>query len=1152
MKKICNFIALFLMVFTGSVQAQHRWVTVGDNLSDISNLKAGEGNYYVIKEGDNTRAVDGGSDGHSQSGYLNSVGAVTAEIKHECVFSFIDTKTKKEGHTIYVLKNLANGQYLVGGGEFSKVQAKAFKFTVQKGENVETTEEWVDYSKSVSAEKSCNAVSMGAWVFCSPEAKSYMCFWGAKEPTISEYNDTNNWLIFEVKEEQMSAFEKLLEVFSKYFVEEVSTDIYPIGTEPGCISQELYDRLKAVYDEAVGLTVDTNAPEKECDRVREEIIKVFKDVKEQTVPVTPGYYILINQRSQDWAYDDNGMMRCKGSFAGVTTWDLASTKFIWKVIPSEEGKFFFQDWGTGRYIGKNPGTSKTYHMEADSISRVGTEYYKKGLFRLQGGDGWIHNDGSQNCVHWADYGDGNLWKIVPVSADTIAKLEEAVNQSVLNKQLKALVDAANNDFLKLQNKNGFIPTGMYSAPADSGLVRAFEAANATEPSEGKPEYAFDGKLDTYYHTLWHAEQAPADDWHWVQVDLGKEVQELVVKFSYRHNNNNGNPSRIALVASEDGNIDGSAVWGDTLYQDTVIYAYPTYFPDGKRDSTTYIDTIKLSKPVQHLRMAVTRTKANQIYGAGPCWHVSELRFYDLKDCVANPNLTMVPEEIRTTLTNAIAAAEAELAANAATAATYDALEAALDAFWEAYPDASGLKEALDAADKMAEKAQEGEDMGFFQTGAKDELKAAVAKIREEIEALESKNGALSLKEIEDFTAKLDKATAAFNAKLIVPEGGKIYRIVSRAGLNSEGEEREQSYSCIASANADVYNGTPVWRYKTNGEGTDGRLNALWLVEKSEKGFAFKNLANGLYMGNEYEGLTEEELEDAEIRQIVGYSKEPKHFQLETFSGDAMEDGSFLITLTKGQYVNLQPTGNVVHWGDRNDPHAPFTFEAVDDQYDAATYTVDVQAGKTQIVTLPVTVEAVYSNTNVVYEVLGKKDNTIQLKATEGAIEAGTPFIITTQTAEETGDEAESKIDCEMSTATAEECLNLTYNYEPVVKNGLVSAPYAFTIPEGTAYGVLYGTTVIASEGGDEVAAATGFFNNTLPEIDEEGVASLIIEGDITGEGTAVEKVEIVKNVPADVYTLSGVKVRQNVKAGVATQGLPKGVYIVGGKKVVVK
>lgn len=56
-----------------------------------------------------------------------------------------------------------------------------------------------------------------------------------------------------------------------------------------------------------------------------------------------------------------------------------------------------------------------------------------------------------------------------------------------------------------------------------------------------------------------------------------------------------------------------------------------------------------------------------------------------------------------------------------------------------------------------------------------------------------------------------------------------------------------------------------------------------------------------------------------------------------------------------------------------------------------------------------------------------------------------------------------------------------------------------------------------------------------------------------GGGTNINEVNRQQaDMPTDVYTLSGVKVRSNVKPEKATEGLPTGIYIIGRKKVVVK
>lgn len=57
--------------------------------------------------------------------------------------------------------------------------------------------------------------------------------------------------------------------------------------------------------------------------------------------------------------------------------------------------------------------------------------------------------------------------------------------------------------------------------------------------------------------------------------------------------------------------------------------------------------------------------------------------------------------------------------------------------------------------------------------------------------------------------------------------------------------------------------------------------------------------------------------------------------------------------------------------------------------------------------------------------------------------------------------------------------------------------------------------------------------------------------DVDGDVTAVERVEgAATEVPVHVYTLSGVCVKRGVRADRAMEGLPRGVYIVNGKKLI--
>ena len=71
----------------------------------------------------------------------------------------------------------------------------------------------------------------------------------------------------------------------------------------------------------------------------------------------------------------------------------------------------------------------------------------------------------------------------------------------------------------------------------------------------------------------------------------------------------------------------------------------------------------------------------------------------------------------------------------------------------------------------------------------------------------------------------------------------------------------------------------------------------------------------------------------------------------------------------------------------------------------------------------------------------------------------------------------------------------------------------------------------------------------IPATDEVGDLSIPVDGVINAIGGATLTDAAAE---VDVYTLSGVKVRAKVKASEATKGLPAGLYIVGGQKVLVK
>ena len=1142
MNKFCRCIALALVCMTGPTFAQKSWTISEESAKTI---EVGTDHFYVLQEGDETNAQTGNKGSHSKGYFLSSAAPIMSpEVKNSCIFNFFEDGVNKAGHKMYVLKNVENQLYLGPNATWVKTTAQAYRFSLAKAKPVEEGTggdaqgaSWEEFYNIVSAGRSSLAEGLGAWVLCHPERKEYIGFIG-EGLSFRHYIDTNNWLIKKAEGTEMSAQDKFLGVFSKYFDNiSIDNETFPVGDAPGCVSEDFYKRLESTYEEAAALTSElSSASEEDCNEMIQRIIDIFNEYETKAmVKVSNGFFIVRNERGDLKDNGKNGVADKNLKLEELTSWNLSNARYIWQVEENEEGKLFFKNFGTGKYLGKN----NNFAMTNDPTNAFTTPHFKGILFNLHDGNRLVNVMTNGGLTNWDPKNDpGNLFRFEKVAAIVIDTLGPVLEKNQMNKKLKELVNAAKRDLMSVKYTNGFMASGDYNHPSDTGLVRKFMAANASSTAEGREADAFDGNLDSYYHTAYGNDAAANDvvGSHWVQFNLGKKVTNLVVKFTERKGNYNGSPVQFKLTGAE--NDEPTGEWNIELAKsaDSILYTFPSEF----KDSATYIQKFELKEPSQYVRFEVIRTKKSIKHnnGSGPLWHVSEFRLYDADDIKDNPKFKVMDQEAVKNLQDAIATAEGELKEKAASEKTYEALEEAIDNFWENYPNSSDLENTLEIAEEMAKYAVQGNEIAQYKDGSVDIFKSVVGEIKKIIEGK-----TLSLAEIKKYQKELDEAIDTFNKSLIVPETNKIYRLVCTAPLElPEGNPHTQWGSSVTAMNADL-DGNPTWRYES--ADANNSLNAFWEVKQDEQGFTFRNIATGRYLGNPYEGLDEEAQKEVK-GSLIKYSDTPKHFTLEAAH---LTEKAFLIRFKKGQYLNADPNRNIVHYFDRNDPHAFFTFKEVTEEFDGI-YQIDVAAEQIQILSLPIQLDALYTlgenesgNSNAL-KVSGKRNGKIQLNYYEDGeiIPAGTPFVIVTR-------ENETTIDGEV-TSSLSELKNLKYNYKEVNQKGLISTPKAFNVK--VPYGILLNGKVIAAEIGTHIPAGSGYFNTDVPEVTEDGEFSIVIEGEITGEGTSVENIKVVKNTANDVYTISGVKLRNNVKGSAATEGLPKGIYIIGGKKVIVK
>lgn len=218
-------------------------------------------------------------------------------------------------------------------------------------------------------------------------------------------------------------------------------------------------------------------------------------------------------------------------------------------------------------------------------------------------------------------------------------------------------------------------------------------------------------------------------------------------------------------------------------------------------------------------------------------------------------------------------------------------------------------------------------------------------------------------------------------------------------------------------------------------------------------------------------------------------------------------------------------------------YIPYAFTATTASY---TRSFNASADYVSSFVLPVAVPAANIN-GTVYELVGYEDGVLNFAEVSTTLEANKPYIVKATSANLLNDANNVSV-----AATTEATL------ENAVSGGAVHVgSYTSQSVASDASTSFYGY-----KGGVFVKANSGTLNpfRTMIKVSGEQTLStlaLSFDGEVTGIGSIVDG-ELQLNGTVDVYDLNGRLVRQGAKAANSLQGLPTGVYVVNGQKVMVK
>ena len=1146
MKKFSYFLSLLLFFIAGVANVQAQYYEPGLELDDMAQIV---GKPVFVRT--NTQETDT---------YMCGTKGTTT-VSDDCLMMFEEVEgLKVDGYQCYRLKQVSTGKYikdhqLLPGEDSSDNHpddadpyvaltanpSEAFAFTALAYEA-----DSEDPRKMATEDKGNQSLVNGGFIFtraalCADGSPTYLGYWGSV--FMSPYNDTNTWTIWAA--DQITDLAQILQGFmDQYFPNGVSESEFPYGDNPGQYNKEAYNNADNVYEGAFQALSD---PGLTLGQVKEWANKLAAAKAALVVnPLVAGYYYISDSRSPVYyLYNDNAEA-AKAKFLlcdetapnGIPT--IEDAKYIWHITAGETaGQWFFENFKTGK---RACNTTEETGVTAFTVNSDGNAFKVEAapsgaafiIMRATDDAQWNTAVGQGKYIcKWNDKNDlGNKFQFYTLDAESVAALAEAVKQDALNKELEALYNTANGTYAGSRKFTG-APDGETFGDAADNLVIDDTALESNAVAKNEPGASLAGLLagdfGTYFHTAWAAADGPQPPtWHYLQADLGKEVSAVALKYAQRVTHlNNCAPTTVQILSADDPD---SEEWTDN---GTVTF---TYTIDG-----TYSDAVKtnligtcgfeLAEPARYVRLVVkdrlNGTSAQLLEGY-PFWYLSELHFYNGVYDSENSPFELVPANVREALAEQLVNAKDELLTGEATQATLDALKAAYEAFLSLLPDTKRVTDAIAAAQAYHDAAPTAAEPtpGYFPAEAKTAFQAAIDAV--------AVTGNMNLQQINEAIAALEAATATFKASLYLPTVGSYYLIRSMS---------ETYNKAMVYANTTATTGGLRFRSQvavSEEEGAEkidavdwkNHPNYVWYVEAAANGkVTLRNVFTGRYFAFQSK-------KNSGVQQSVTPVEVPVQ--------SALVAGGVNFVVGEGLYANTAGGGLLVAWDSANGAdNSSFGFEEVtsDNLNVDGEFMWGVQSGKPQVITLPVAVSSF--NGGKAYKFLGENADNEFVFEEISSVDAGVPFLFVAEADLENGEAAfylENAIGDEMP------------EYATVAQdqNGMQGTFEDITVSDGC--GVYYGGQFYILRNAvaylRNVGANSGYFNGKQPK----GVTA---EGDYKFKvyGTVDSINQIVagdSEAPVNVYNLSGVLVRQNVKAGQATNGLAKGLYIVNGKKLFVK
>lgn len=934
---------------------------------------------------------------------------------------------------------------------------------------------------------------------------------------LSHWSGLRTWDAYAV--EEVSGGQAILKaLLESYATQGWTPEKYKGGTLPGCYDATLAEDFQAAYEAVEEGAGNKNTTEEEANTLATALNTVQASVAATLVPLSDGYYYIKSANSE--------LGDVKALYSGTSLNDQNSLKWgpfdeweasqAYKVTKTGTDAYTIQNLLTGYYI-NIPASSSS-----QTTSAVTSQVIKSGAV---GGEFYITN--STKSTYYTAFdatedegvigydvaapSSASAWTFTPIDETMVAAIEEGCQQERRNVQFTKLLEEAEEEY-----NNTAVLTKINS---ESPLVTDASqfTTNAPEPKDNVGvANLIDNDQTTYFHTRWSGASGATEP-HYLCAYF-KDGISGDIAFSYirRQNNTNNYPTAVTIYSSND-----STEWTTVAQLNLAM-------------KESYISPIiKLESPVKYLKYSVTATSNGQASNGEKAFSYAEFNYYP-----ASVD-SLYSASVRADLKDALSALKTAIdeAQNVEDASEEDLakLQAAYDAYVAIYPDWNLIENRMNEIVSF---------LGSVPVSAADELgyysNDAMEKASNDLEALAVYAGTtlMTRVQIDSIVTEMDKVLSDFKASLNIGSVNKLYQIKSVSGRGI--------WNVRSSANQP---GNVVWCETSVAD--DAAQGTYWQLRRSSDSTVYiQNASTGLYL----------KPSDPNGAKIIYMSATPYDYTVSPITNGYL---SFMpVGETEGAiYAELGTDGtrlsNNASAVQKNNHNAWTLIEAEDPQF-----TTTMKVNDIRIITLPFNTLGTPTSdgaaTRYVLVNATKDDDGAVTQVEIASVDDDTPILAGTPIIYETG--VYTSYDSESENVS----VNLNFDGDSIV---LTSTPSQESY--NGLHGVLYNTTLTTGgkgyfsqgllkpvETGSSVAikGQTGYIDvseitDTRDQYNADNIISVEVDGSIIN---SIKNALVNNTVNVNVYTTDGVLVKKGVKAATATDGLAKGIYIVGKKKVVVK